>query len=123
MMKKSFAWLVGALLAASLGFTPLLAQQDDTAEVKIKTSSQCDMCKKRIEKVMGLEKGVKSATLNLDDHTLALVYKKSKTSPEKLRATLASIGYDADGQPADKKAHDKLPDCCQKGGHDGGKGH
>jgi len=40
----------------------LLAQgQGKITEIKIKTSSQCEMCKERIEKTLAFEKGVKKA--------------------------------------------------------------
>lgn len=117
MKGKLFAAILTALVVT---VSSLLFAQSDTETVTIKTSSQCEMCKKRIEKGMSLEKGVKSAILNLDDHTLTVIYKKNKTNPDALRKALANIGYDADDVPANEKAYNKLPDCCKKGGHDHG---
>lgn len=116
MNKRFFVALSAAMIMALSG---LAIAQSDTETITIKTSSQCEMCKKRIEKRMSLEKGVKSAVLNLDDHTLTVVYRKGKTTPEALRKALANIGYDADEVPANKKAYQKLPDCCKKSGHEG----
>ncbi|MCS7018286.1 MAG: heavy metal-associated domain-containing protein [Cytophagales bacterium] len=115
-MNKLIAALLAALVILTVANNAVQAQAD-TETVTIKTSAQCEMCKKRIEKGMSLEKGVKSAVLNLDDHTLTVVYKKGKTSPEALRNALANIGYDADNVPANEKAYKKLPDCCKKNGH------
>jgi copper chaperone CopZ len=92
--------------------------QDKMSEVKIKTSAQCDMCKKRIEKALGLEKGIKSAVLDVDSKVLTVQYRTDKTDSRKVQQAVQSIGYDADALPADPKAYKKLPDCCQKGGHD-----
>jgi copper chaperone CopZ len=88
------------------------------AEIKIKTSAQCEECKERIEKNMAFEKGVKAVNLNLEDKVLTVTYKSNKTTPQKLREALSEIGYDADDVAADPKAYAKLPACCQKGGHD-----
>lgn len=90
---------------------------ENTAEIKIKTSAQCDMCKKRIEKKLSFEKGIKSAILDVDSKILTIVYKKDKTDEKTLKTAVSKIGYDADGMVADKGAYDKLPECCQKGGH------
>ncbi|MGE0635603.1 MAG: heavy-metal-associated domain-containing protein [Bacteroidia bacterium] len=88
-----------------------------TAEVKIKTSAQCDECKERIEKALAFEKGIKSATVNIEDQMVTVVYYDKRTTPEKIREAIANIGYDADDVPAKKETYDKLPKCCKKGGH------
>ncbi len=87
-------------------------------EIKIQTSAQCEQCKERIEKDMAFEKGVKYVDLDLDTKILTVQYKTAKTDPENLREAVSEIGYDADDVPADPEAYKKLPDCCQKGGHD-----
>jgi cation transport ATPase len=115
MNKKFFTAVFSALVIVISGY---VFAQSDTETITIKTSSQCEMCKKRIEKGMSLEKGVKSAVLNLDNHMLTVVYKKDKTNPDALRKALSNIGYDADDVAANEKAYKKLPDCCKKGGHD-----
>ena len=81
----------------------------------IKTSAICKMCKERIEHDMSFEKGVTAVDLNLETQVLTVVYKKSKTTEEDLKVAVTKIGYDADEMVADQKAHDRLPDCCQKG--------
>jgi mercuric ion binding protein len=88
-----------------------------TAEIKIKTSAQCDECKERIEKALAFEKGIKSATVNTEDKMVTVVYYNKRTTPEKIRVAIANIGYDADEVPAKKETYDKLPKCCKKGGH------
>ena len=85
-----------------------------TAEVSIKTSAVCEMCKKRIERDLGLTKGIQSATLNLTDKVVTVKYKPSKTDAEKIKQAISNIGYDADEVVANQKSHDALPECCQK---------
>jgi len=89
-----------------------------TETVVIKTSTQCGMCKERVEKAMAYEKGVTSSNLDVDKAEFTITYKPTKTSPDKLREAISKLGYDADGIKANQKAHDNLPGCCQKGGHE-----
>ena len=89
--------------------------QSTTAEVKIKTSATCDMCKETIEKNLAFEKGIKKSVLDVDTKVLTVTYNPEKTSPEKIRLAISKIGYDADDVPADEKAYKKLDDCCKKG--------
>lgn len=110
-MKNLFLLLVLCLVMA--GFTP-----PRTETVRIKTSAICEMCKERIEKSLLLLRGVKDADLNLDDKTVTVSYLPKKVSVEEIREKIRQTGYDADGSPADQKAHDRLPACCRKGAAD-----
>jgi mercuric ion binding protein len=82
--------------------------------VSIQTSAKCNDCKERLEHDMAFEKGVKAVELDSETKVLTIVYKNNKTTVEKLRIAVTEIGYDADEMPADQKAHDRLPACCQK---------
>jgi cation transport ATPase len=116
-IKKTAAAMMVMMLV--LFTNSLYAQSKSKAEIKIKTSAECDMCKNTIEKTMSFEKGVKKATLDLSTHELTVVYNPKKTSPEKLRTAIANAGYDADEVKANNKAYQKLPECCKKGAHSG----
>ena len=106
-MKPFLLLAVMALFA--LGFVP-----PKTETVRIKTSAICEMCQERIEKNLLLVKGVKDAHLNLDDKVVTVVFQPGKVSVEKIRQAIQKTGHDADGQPADRKPYNRLPDCCQK---------
>ena len=107
--------LVGLLSSFS---TNIKAQKvNKTEEIIIKTSTQCGMCKERIEKAMAYEKGVVSSKLDVNKQLFTVVYKPTKTSPEKIKEAISKVGYDADNVKADENAYAKLPGCCQKGGH------
>lgn len=93
----------------TLGFA-----QTNEKEVKIKTSAICEMCKERLERNLGLSKGVKYANLNLDDKVMTVKYNPKKTDVASIKETIVNTGYDAGEVVADQKAHDKLPKCCQK---------
>lgn len=90
------------------------AAQAQDKEVKIKTSAICEMCKERLERNLGLSKGVKEAELNLDNKVMTVKYNPKKTDVASIKEIIMKTGYDADDVVADQKAHDKLPKCCQK---------
>ena len=98
-------------------FAGKVSAQSDT--LKIKTSSQCEDCKQRIENKLNFTKGVKSSTLDLKTKEVTVIYDKEKINPEAIRTAIAKVGYDADNIPANERAYKKLPKCCQKGGHEG----
>ncbi|QRR02079.1 heavy-metal-associated domain-containing protein [Dyadobacter sandarakinus] len=108
-MKKTILLTLTAML-----LTVQFTFADGTKEVKIKTSAICEMCKARIERNLGLSKGVKESTLDLNNKVVTVKYNPDKTTPEAIKATIRNTGYDADEQPASQKAHDKLPECCRK---------
>jgi periplasmic mercuric ion binding protein len=85
-----------------------------TETIKIKTSAECDMCKKRIEKEILLVKGVKKATLDLETKVLTVEYNPTKTNPDTIRKAISNIGYDADDVKANNRSSRQLPQCCQK---------
>jgi len=89
--------------------------QETTSTIKIKTSATCDMCKETIEKYVAFEKGVKKITLDVDTKIATVIYNPQKTTPEKIRLAISNSGYDADDIVANKKAYDKLDECCKKG--------
>ena len=101
-------------LVALLFVTINVAKADDDKVVKIKTTAVCEMCKARIERTLGLSKGVKESNLDLKDKVVTVKYNPKKTTPEEIRATIVNTGYDADDALANQKAHDKLPNCCKK---------
>ena len=118
-MKKLIIALV-ALLSITLG---VKAQQptdsvtytkNGLAIVKIKTSAVCDMCQETLEKAMAYEKGVKESHLDVDSKMLTVTFDPKKTTVAAIRKAVNMAGYDADGQPADKRAYDNLNACCKE---------
>ena len=105
-----------SLQAATLEFENISIQETEKKvdTVEIKTSAVCKMCKERLEHDMAFEKGVKSVELDNETKVLTITYKTNKTNKEELKKAVTKIGYDADEMVADQKAHDRLPDCCQK---------
>lgn len=113
-MKKS---MKSVIMMIFIAMPSLFFAQKTTETITIKTSAQCDMCKKTLEKAMAYEKGVKSSSLEVSSAVLSVEFNPKKTTPDKIRKAVSDVGYDADEVKADPKAYDNLPDCCKKGGH------
>ncbi len=105
---------VTAIIALLLLGNAMNAQDGKYEVIRIKTSSQCEMCKERIEETLAFEKGVKSSELDLDTKIVTVSYSTKKTSPEKIRMAISKAGYDADDVKANPRAYSKLPGCCKK---------
>lgn len=93
-----------------------LFAQKKIAEVTIKSSTLCDMCKEKIEKNITFEKGVKLVKVDIEASTVYVKYRTDKTTPDEIRKAISLLGYRADDIPANKEAFDKLPVCCKKEG-------
>lgn len=109
------AFILTAILS---GFAWSQEATDTTIkEIKIKTSSQCDQCKERIEKAINKLSGINNANLDVDSKILTVNYRTAETNPDEIRKKVSDTGYDADDIPANPRAYKKLPKCCQKDGH------
>lgn len=97
------------LFIASVSF----AQKN--TEVKIKTTAECEMCKKSIETTVYKIKGVKKVTVDITTKEATVIYNPNKTSVEEIKKAIVALGYDADDMKANVKAYKALPDCCKKG--------
>lgn len=106
------------LIIASICFAVAQLNGQETEKkidtVNIQTSAKCNMCKERLEHDISFEKGVTFVELDNETKELTIVYKTNKNNVEKLKTAITKVGYDADEMLADKKAHDRLPACCQK---------
>ena len=112
--------LLSVLLTVLLTASAAVAQQapakgaKSTQQLQVKTSAVCDMCKARLEKSLAYEKAVQGVVLDVPSQMLTVTFRPDKTTPEALRTAVQRTGYDADAQPADTRAYDRLPDCCKK---------
>lgn len=97
----------------------VMAQKEPARQtVFLQTNAQCGECKERLEGVLNFTKGIVYADLHLEDKKLEVRYHSKRISLEEIKKLISEIGYDADEVKAVKTAQDKLPTCCQPGGHD-----
>lgn len=112
---KTVASIVVVMLAILFAPATVHAQKAKMDTVRIKTSAECEMCKTKLEKEVGLMKGVKSVNLDLKTQVATVVYNNAKTDAAKIRTVISNTGYDADDVKANNRAQKKLPACCQPG--------
>lgn len=84
--------------------------------IVIQTSAQCNDCKERIEGKLNYTKGIRFAELDMETKKVTVKYASKKISLQKIKETIAAIGYDADEIKAKQEDILKLPKCCQPGG-------
>lgn len=112
MLKKIFLF---ALLSIAM---LVVAQNKKNEIIKIKTSAECEQCKKRLESNLIYQKGIKFCKLDVPSKVLTVTYNAEKTTPNAIRLAVSKLGYDADEVKADSLEYNKLPECCKKGGTD-----
>ncbi|MBI1835897.1 MAG: heavy-metal-associated domain-containing protein [Flavobacteriia bacterium] len=88
----------------------------ESKEVIIKTSSECNMCKERLEEKLNYTKGIQYVNLDVPTKMLTVKYKEEKITLEKIKTIISETGYDADDVKANPEAQQKLPKCCQPHG-------
>ena len=95
---KAFKYLFASFLACAILISTsnqIKAQQkDEIKEVKIWAAMHCESCKKKIEREIAFEKGVKSITVDLKEKIVTIKYKAEKNSDEKLAEAIRKLGYE-----------------------------
>ena len=91
---KKLAYLMLMAFAMSFSFSfDTFAQDKNTAKVVMSADITCENCKKRIEKNLAFEKGVKKLNVDVENKTVTIVYRKDKTSTANLLTALNELGY------------------------------
>lgn len=114
MKKKSIISIGICTILIMVVFSSTCVGQKKVDTVMIKTSAVCGMCKDRIEGGLAFEKGIRSASLDVETKVATVVFNPAKTSPGQIRKVVSQLGYDADTIPANPAAYAKLPACCKK---------
>ena len=114
--------LKSVILLLTIASAPLFlfanGEKKKTETITIQTSAMCESCEQRIESAVNNLKGIKEASLNLDDKKITVTYFPAKVSAEDIKSAIVKAGYDADEMQCDTDAYSKLPGCCKKdGGH------
>ena len=101
------------LLFKALNAEPRNYDDIDNAEINL-PSIVCEKCAKTIENTLINEEGVESIKVKIEIRKAIISFHHLKTSISKLEKAINKAGYDANDKKADKKAYDKLADCCRK---------
>ena len=83
------------------------------ANVTIKTSAVCEMCKSNIENKLNITDGVISSSLDLESKEVRVNYESELLSAGDIRQLISEIGYDADHVLKKSDAYAALPNCCK----------
>ncbi|CAH0995825.1 hypothetical protein EMA8858_01953 [Emticicia aquatica] len=85
---------------------------DKPAECTIHTSRVCDRCKYNLGRNIIFEKGVKDVVVDVSQKLITIKYDSSRTTSERIKKYIVSIGYDADELRADVYKREQIRDCC-----------
>lgn len=100
---------------AFLGFlwagTALWAQLD-TIQIH-SPNIVCQTCRRTIIKGLSTQRGIRFVEVDVPQKWITVVYRRDKTSPERIRQAIAKLGYDADTVRRDPAAFERLPACCK----------
>lgn len=110
--------IIVALIALISGCATMKGGASTKKVAFIQTNAQCGECKERLEGVLNFTSGIIYSDLNLDDKKIEVKYNTKKISLAEIKTIISEIGYNADEIKAVETAQNKLPTCCQPGGHD-----
>ncbi|KAA6300485.1 MAG: hypothetical protein EZS26_003375 [Candidatus Ordinivivax streblomastigis] len=105
---KHFRIVLILVLFLFSGSTFDLSAQDKTKEKKLEkvvfgVSMHCDNCKKKIEKNISWEKGVKDLRIDLEEKTVTLLFDPKKTSAQTLKIAIEKLDFTCEFSPPEKK--------------------
>ena len=82
-------------------------------ELTFKVYGNCEMCKKTIESSLEKDKGIASASWNVDTKMMKVLYDPAATNEKEIYHLIAESGYDTEQEKAAEKTYKSLPACCQ----------
>lgn len=85
---------------------------DNLKKCSISTKRVCEKCKYGLGRNIYFEKGVKAVEIDPMQNTIIITFDTRKTTADKLKKYIVSIGFDADGQKADINKRELLLACC-----------
>jgi copper chaperone CopZ len=93
------------MLISTVFTTMALAQKPgkNTSEVVYKVSIDCEGCKKKIEKNIAFEKGVKDLRIDMQKKLVTVVFDSTKTNGEKLKAAIEKLDFSVEKVPVPLK--------------------
>jgi periplasmic mercuric ion binding protein len=112
MRRNRTALGVLALAALALGAWACGGAEARTAEIRV-DNMVCDTCVKTIRTALEKVDGVRDVKVDLKKKVVTVRYDAAKADVKGLEKAVSMSGYDADGLPADPKAHAALPECCR----------
>lgn len=106
-MKKIVVMMLSVMLL--MGIQQVSAENKNE---KFKVSGNCGMCEKRIEKAALGVAGVTKADWNKDTKEMTVTFDNTKTTLDKVQASIAKVGHDTPLHKSEAKTYEGLPECC-----------
>ena len=83
------------------------------AQLEMKVSGNCKMCKKTIEKAANKVDGVIEVNWDVKSKVFTAKYDDEKTNQEEITNAILDNGYDVENMIADDNAYEELAKCCR----------
>ena len=74
----------------------------------------CEMCKERIEDVLGKVDGVNTAEWDVKTQVVKVTFDTTKTNLPALNKVIAKAGHETKTESTPEEVHNNLPACCKK---------
>lgn len=104
--KRILLAVIAVLMVSGIVFAQ--TNKSSIKDVVFSVNMDCNNCKKKIEKNIAFEKGVKSLDVNLQKKTVAISYDTKKTTIENLQSGFQKIGFEANViSPVENSSDDK----------------
>jgi copper chaperone CopZ len=101
-MKKTLIIIMTALVAFAVSSYAGPKKKAELKEVTFSVHLHCANCVKKVQENISFEKGVKDLHVCLEDQIVYIKYDAAKTSEEKLKAAVESLGYKVEGKVEQK---------------------
>lgn len=101
-MKKTLIIIMTALVAFAVSSYAGPKKKAELKEVTFSVHLHCANCVKKVQENISFEKGVKDLHVCLEDQIVYIKYDAAKTSEEKLKAAIESLGYKVEGKVEQK---------------------
>jgi len=82
------------------------------AKYEFEVKGNCEMCKKRIEKVAYSVSGVKQVIWSVDEKKIRIILNEQKNEVDVVKSAISKVGHDTDNIKATDDAYNMLHGCC-----------
>jgi len=114
---KRLILIAFVLLLGTTAVSAQIKQQKQASDTQIAVIALPRLCCQSsapiIDNAMAYERGVKSWEVSYENKTITVIFKPKKTNKDNIAKALAKAGFESEGFPADKKAIERLSECCK----------
>ncbi len=112
-MKK--IWILLIMIFFTVGVVNAQKRRT-TKRVQIKVPVECQACQHLIERYFKREPGIVRMQISYRKNLVRVMYNSERTTPSRIRNTIAYLGFNADTVKANPESQRRLPPCCRPKG-------